>query len=317
MNEEKVSKPNNKKTKIIIVLVILLILFICLFAYLLINLKSKQNIDHIINIENINEESIPSNINNNEEDDKIKEGNNKNELIIDNQKYKDYLKIIPIGYESFIINVYEEYSILLDSDISIKTDYHVLLKDAYSGKKETIQTVSPFSYLPIAYMLSKESPKFIVTASFCGDAPCEANKYVTIDDFSSKLKELYNVNAPTRDIFFTGGGAAQKYNDYYIDWHGRGAIIPRKGSKYLSFEFVDDDLIIYEKAGFCIFRYDLYISEIFVDTSSMPYKSFKTFDTNEECDIYVEKNISDFKTFKHTFKPNEETYFWFSTEVVE
>lgn len=135
---------------------------------------------------------------------------------------------------------------------------------------------------------------------------------------------MYNVDNTTATEFSVPGGKIYKAQNTYISWSGRGSTQNIKYSKVIRSEKKDDEIIIYEKAGFLFVGQVAEIDSFMLKTSNinskiaetvksgtMPYKENKEF-----YDTYLEKNLNDFNTFKHTFKTNGTTFYWYSTEVV-
>lgn len=238
---------------------------------------------------------------------------NKNELKLSSEELEKYLSYVPIKEE---LDDYE--------------DLYDYTNDAYSGNLETVTNLSEELLMAKAFTLSQKSTtKEKLEFPWCGDLiTCEADEYVTIDEFNNTIKEIYNIKYLERTDFTISGGGVNKVANYYVSYYGRGAFDLIKINKIVDYEIKNDDLIIYEQAGFINFDDNPNSFDLLKSTNSNSI--IKTFDeskynTNLGYDeiinfvkLYMESNSKDFNIFKHTFKLNENnTYYWYSTEISE
>lgn len=278
----KETKKINKG--IIIVIVLLIIVILSLIGYIIYEKiesdKTKQNINNITTSSTTTTES------------------NK----LSDKELEEYLSYVPIKPETDLINDYNEYY-----------DYD---EDAYSGKIENINNIDEKLLLAHAYDKTKETNTEVeVTSSVCGDTnKCRADKYVLETDLISEMKKMYNINTINSKSFKISGGIVEQNEKYYIAFMNLGASPINKINKILNYEFNDEDLVMYEKAGFIV---DIQGEISILKTTNKNDVTKEDPYTNRDDAIkFIEENINDFNTYKHTFKLNENNnYYWYSTEL--
>ena len=149
----------------------------------------------------------------------------------------------------------------------------------------------------------------------CGDSvKCRADKYVLESDLISEMKKMYNINTINSKSFKIPGGIVEHNEKYYVAFMNLGSSPINKINKVLKYEFNNNNLIIYEKAGFIV---DLQGEISILKTTNKNDITKEDPYTNKDDAIkYIEQNINDFNTYKHTFKLNENNnYYWYSTEL--
>ena len=278
----KETKKINKG--IIIVIVLLIIVILSLIGYIIYekieNDKTKQNLNNI---------STSSTI------------TNKSNKLSD-KELEEYLSYVPIKPETDLINDYNEYY-----------DYD---EDAYSGKIENINNINEKLLLAYAYNNAKETnTEEKITSNICGDTnKCRADIYVLETDLISEMKKMYNINTINSKSFKIPGGDVEHYEKYYVAFMNLGASPINKINKILKYEFNNEDLVVYEKAGFIV---DLQGEISILKTTNKDDITKEDPYTNRDVAIkYIEENINEFNTYKHTFKLNENNnYYWYSTEL--
>ena len=276
----KETKKINKG--IIIVIVLLIIVILSLIGYIIYEKMENEKLK-----QNQNTTSSTTTTESNKLSDK---------------EIEEYLSYVPIKPETDLINDYNEYY-----------DYD---EDAYSGKIENINNIDEKLLLAHAYDKAKEiNTEVEVTSSVCGDTnKCRADKYVLETDLISEMKKMYNINTIDTKSFKISGGIVEQNEKYYVAFMNLGASPINKINKILNYEFNNEDLVVYEKAGFIV---DLQGEISILKTTNKNDITKEDPYTNRDVAIkYIEENINEFNTYKHTFKLNEnDNYYWYSTEL--
>lgn len=250
------------------------------------------------------------------------------------------LIILIIGLSSYIIydkfisnnneNITNDTKQLTDEQINKLMSYipkygsspYEKIKDAYSGENHTIDTINEEVLL---YMATNNSDTSDVSINVLSQEIIDNFKDITIwnvSDVNETLKTMYNKTSVSIKEAPSPGGIIIKDNSYYCYGVGAGAYGFEKESKIISHNFENNDLIIYEKAGFFATADSLY-TYVFDNSYSLHLDSnhenaMKEIEQNRN-DLareYINDNWDLFKTFKHTFKQNKNgDYYWYSTEV--
>ncbi len=226
----------------------------------------------------------------------------KNNTKLSDNEIEEYLSYVPIKPESDLISEYNDYY-----------DYD---EDAYSGKVENINNLNEKLLLAHAYsMAQKTNTEEKITSNMCGDnSKCKADEYVLETDLISEMKKMYNVNNINTKSFKISGGNVEHSEKYYVAFMNLGASPIKKINKALKHEFNNEDLVVYEKAGFIV---DIQGEISILKTTNKNDVTKEDPYTNRDDAIkFIEENINDFNTYKHTFKLNENNkYYWYSTEL--
>lgn len=226
----------------------------------------------------------------------------KNTTKLSDNEIEEYLNYVPIKPESDLISEYNDYY-----------DYD---EDAYSGKVENINNLNEKLLLAHAYsMVQKTNTEEEITSNMCGDnSKCKADEYVLETDLISEMKKMYNVNNINIKSFKISGGNVEHSEKYYVAFMNLGASPINKINKALKYEFNNEDLVVYEKAGFIV---DIQGEITILKTTNKNDVTKQDPYTNRDDAIkFIEENINDFNTYKHTFKLNENNkYYWYSTEL--
>ena len=82
--------------------------------------------------------------------------------------------------------------------------------------------------------------------------------------------------------------------------------------KFERYEVVDEQIVIYEKAGHLEYHDD---GNIYLRSTDDSLDSIRTYAAFAE--IKLEEIVSELSTYKHTFKLNENNYYWFSSELIK
>lgn len=221
---------------------------------------------------------------------------------LSDKEIEEYLSYVPIKPETDLISNYNEYY-----------DYD---EDAYSGKIENINNINEKLLLAYAYNNAKETnTEEEITSNMCGDSvKCRADKYVLETDLISEIKKMYNINTINSKSFKISGGIVEQNEKYYLAFMNLGASPINKINKILNYEFNNEDLVIYEKAGFIV---DLQGEiSILKTTNKDDITKEDPYTNKDDATKYIEENINEFNTYKHTFKLNENNnYYWYSTEL--
>lgn len=280
-------KDTKKINKGIITVIILLILVILsLIGYIIYEkIKSDRTLQNSNNIKTSTSTTTKINI--------IKPSD---------KEIEEFLSYVPIKPETDLISNYNEYY-----------DYD---EDAYSGKIENINNINEKLLLAYAYNNAKETnTEEEITSNMCGDtSKCRADKYVLETDLISEMKKMYNINTINSKSFKISGGIVEQNEKYYLAFMNLGAYPINKINKILNYEFNNEDLVIYEKAGFIV---DLQGKiSILKTTNKNDITKEDPYTNKDDATKYIEKNINEFNTYKHTFKLNENNnYYWYSTEL--
>lgn len=88
---------------------------------------------------------------------------------------------------------------------------------------------------------------------------------------------------------------------------------------FYCYEFINDELIINEQIAIIVDD----TGDVRIYNGSELIKEYtfngdQTISFEEQAEEYIKNNIKDFNTYKHTFKKNSNnTYYWYSTEIVK
>lgn len=281
----KETKKINKG--IIIVIVLLIIVILSLIGYIIHekieNDKTKQNLNNITTSSTIT---------------------NKTNKLSD-KELEEYLSYVPIS------NFYEN--------------------DAYSGKKIDANKIE--KNILYENVINKcENIKNInesISTKYCNEEECKHANHYNVSEFYDKLKTMYNINGKTLDItdFDTTNYGVSKTNNYLIAVQNSSDTRFTKVNKIKNYKITENELIIYEQAGLIIEEggfIGIYKYHIINDENPFVKKyqlsndedESKLLDYYNSAKEYIEENINDFNTYKHTFKLNENNnYYWYSTEL--
>lgn len=281
----KETKKINKG--IIIVIVLLIIVILSLIGYIIYekieNDKTKQNLNNITTSITITNKS------------------NK----LSDKELEEYLSYVPIS------NFYEN--------------------DAYSGKKIDANKIE--KNILYENVINKcENIKNInesISTKYCNEEECKHANHYNVSEFYDKLKTMYNINGKTLDItdFDTTNYGVSKTNNYLIAVQNSSDTRFTKVNKIKNYKITENELIIYEQAGLIIEEggfIGIYKYHIINDENPFVKKyqlsndedESKLLDYYNSAKEYIEENINDFNTYKHTFKLNENNnYYWYSTEL--
>lgn len=281
-------KETKKINKAIVIVIILLILIILsLIGYIIYdkieNDKTKQNLNNITTSSTITNKS------------------NK----LSDKELEEYLSYVPIS------NFYEN--------------------DAYSGKKIDANKIE--KNILYENVINKcENIKNInesISTKYCNEEECKHANHYNVSEFYDKLKTMYNINGKTLDItdFDTTNYGVSKTNNYLIAVQNSSDTRFTKVNKIKNYKITENELIIYEQAGLIIEEggfIGIYKYHIINDENPFVKKyqlsndedESKLLDYYNSAKEYIEENINDFNTYKHTFKLNENNnYYWYSTEL--
>lgn len=200
-------------------------------------------------------------------------------------------------------------------------------KDAYSGNKISVDNINKEILMEqIYYNTDKAVGKIEIEHEICGDMViCETDEYVLVEDFEQVAKFMYNYKDIDIETFKIAGGSVKKSDQYYGAFYAMGSVSLEKVNLIEDYEILDNQLVIYEKAGILednIGELNVYKYHGF----NTYYKSISTTEMSEEQyentvnEIKTEIEISkDFPVYKHTFKKHDNgtEYYWYSTEVVD
>lgn len=281
----KETKKINKG--IIIVIVLLIIVILSLIGYIIYekieNDKTKQNLNNITTSSTITNKS------------------NK----LSDKELEEYLSYVPIS------NFYEN--------------------DAYSGKKIDANKIE--KNILYENVINKcENIKNInesISTKYCNEEECKHANHYNVSEFYDKLKTMYNINGKTLDItdFDTTNYGVSKTNNYLIAVQNSSDTRFTKVNKIKNYKITENELIIYEQAGLIIEEggfIGIYKYHIINDENTFVKKyqlsndedESKLLDYYNSAKEYIEENINEFNTYKHTFKLNENnSYYWYSTEL--
>lgn len=212
---------------------------------------------------------------------------NKKEIKLSKDELNDYLKKVPTALE-----------------INLDT------KDAYNGSKMTINDIDDGTLYGNVYMNSEAT----------NDRPNNIEEYGTIDrcvtkqSFDKVLKSFYNTSKDI-DKFSYISGTVYKKDNYYCNVIGQGSLELKKISKLEKYNIDNNNLYIYETAGFkeekmgeelsfSIYKNPKYDDVIGVESATV-----------SDSDL-LNKYASSFGKYKHTFKKDSTgNYYWVSTEL--
>ncbi len=269
---------------IVVVIILLIVVILSLIGYII-----YEKLESDKKVKNLNSITTPSTT--------TTESNK-----LSDKEIEEYLSYVPVKPETDLIDNYNEYY-----------DYD---EDAYEGKLENINSLNSKLLLAHAYNIVKEtSTEEEITSNMCGSTnKCRADKYVLESDLISEMKKMYNINTIDTKTFKISGGIVEQNEKYYVAFMNSGASPINKINKILNYEFNNEDLVVYEKAGFIV---DLQGEiSILKTTNKNDIMKEDPYTNKDDAIKYIEENINDFNTYKHTFKLNENNnYYWYSTEL--
>lgn len=256
---------------------------------------------------NNNNNNVIDNLDN--EEDTIEQDNNDkeetNELSTkDIEKYLSYVPIFPeqiyIEDEQGKVDAYAKDKVLV-SDISI----NLLAYTTYNNIK-TSENIS--------------------TIICSGKSSCDPEYYASIKDFNDNFKKMYNMDNKTISVIYGPGSEVKKDNNYFVETYGRGYTKIQKVNTIKDVNKTDNELTITEDVSFIIFAapsdFYVYNSTKNINNENNSYSVNDIICNDEDnCVMPTNKEIfsdkNNYKTYKHTFKLNENNdYYWYSTEVI-
>ena len=217
--------------------------------------------------------------------------------------------------------------------------------DAYSGKTTNLDNINKEILWENAfnkitnngYLDTNKEINIKVQNKLCGkdengeELSCAPHDIISKENMDNELKTMYNIENQSINRFYVKGGSVT-FNDYFYSvFYAGDTLLRDKVSVLDKYEIKNDNLIIYEKAGFISDGYNKFIiykfrenhdKNIIKESESIipdtPDFMEKYENLEKEAKDYIKDNINDFATFKHTFKLNKETnkYYWYQTEVV-
>lgn len=235
-----------------------------------------------------------------DDDKKIEENIDKEIVHKSDEKKKENKKLTDSELQNYI------------SMVPIKHDASIL-KDAYDGDEIDLENVSKdVIYANIFDLTEKTSER--PNSGVNGYNPSQFKECVTISNFNTNLKNNYNLNG-TADEFNYPAGTVYKAENYYCNYIGAGITEFKKYNKILKYEYSDEDLIIYEKAGFA--TNGLGQGVLITKTSNYEESPITKVGVEAWTDAenYVKSNIDNFNTFKHSFEKINGKYYWHETEI--
>ncbi len=194
--------------------------------------------------------------------------------------------------------------------------------DAYSKKVTTVDDLDKRLLFVMAYNKSRKFDYDIKdNYSWCNNGEkCSGNTATKVEDVNKNLKEMYNIDSiETEDNRYrVSGGIVEKYGYYYVSYISVGGDpLVKVLSEIEGYYVKDDELVIYERAGFTgYFLSHIYVLKNTNEKSDNRRSDFLFEDTyTSAINDYFKKNINDFKIFKHTFKlGSNDKYYYYKTE---
>ena len=270
----------------------------------------------------------------------IKENNNKeNNNEKDNNQNEESEKITLTSKE---IEEYLSYVPFLDATLPYDNESEQYA-DAYSGNKNTIDTINKEILLYKAYQKSEEInfsseeqiPE-LKNLKICNFEPCKLESYYEENIINKNLLKMYNKTPLNIKELSIPGGALYYEKPYYAAHFGAGSSTYNKINKTVKGEKTTDYIIIEEEVLFTRFAdYDKDVEQI---VNKIPIKIYKnTYDMKNNIKnlnkniIYLDSNkinediikphsidLSnyEFSKYKHTFKKGTNSYYWYSSEIL-
>lgn len=291
-----------KKTLTITLTIVLLLIFVLVPYYILNNKKDNNN---------TNKEDIINRLKNMYGSSYINVAIENN--IINEKELKEYVKLIPFLGE-----------------------YNKMYKDAYSGNKVTVVNIKS----TIVYLTIKKSPSLTNVSKTMENilkehkllSKNEKDVYFILYDtatletklskYNLSIKEIKEINIPFGKVIYIS-------DDYTV------AKLTKKEKeknniKKIAFSYIarnnNDDLLIYENALFIEEKdnkYNVYKNTFDINNNTKIIKPFDAYNNNNliTYDDIIKNNEEylnkESVTYKHTFKKNNNSYYWYSSEIVE
>jgi len=262
-----------------------------------------------------------NNIQNNIPDNEDNSNKNNKQVELNEKEIEKYLSYVPFLDASLVLN-----------------DTYI---DAYDGNKNTIDKINKEIILYNVYKNTKEhifkeneQRPIFYNLDICNNEPCNEDfidSYYKESDINGNLLKMYNINSLKFDYLAIPGGGLFYQNSYYGTHFGAGSEAYYKFSKNITSVKTQDYITIEEEAIFLreasydndsILKEGKNLLKIYKNTSDM--KNNK----NVLKSIYIDNNIEKehinlenygnftYTKYKHTFKKNNEGYYWYRTEVV-
>ncbi len=307
----------------LIVLIVILIIFILglggFIGYTVLNgnltFNNKTDSQNNTNNETNNNQNINDNNNQNINDNNNQNVNeNESTNKINEEDLLKYLNYVPIS-EVYSTDAYSGSTINYDN-----IDKKIILENVYKN-------------VPLSYKetMSKEVENPLSPSG-------KTNAGILISNFDNQTKEMYNNIINNINEFEINGGIIIKQNGYYTGKSEQAVVGFEKINKIKDYSVTDNELIIYEQAGFyedSDLGIDIYYTskkDNIIYSINQENANFnggymssdnKYYETEEQIieasKNYILNNIDKFKTFKHTFRLNKDTnrYYWYQTELSE
>ena len=208
----------------------------------------------------------------------------KQELTLSEKEINKYLEYVPLT------NTYEN--------------------DAYSGNETNLKTIKQEILMEKAFLASETvETEEEVEHPLCGEEKCAVDTYVLISELNNNIKSMYNINESDikTEKFNVPGGIVVKYGRYGEDSNSL-----EKVNKIIEYKEVENELTIKEQVGFVEDGADgVAIYKLNANTSKLDYNPTSVDDAKE----YIKENVKEFNTFTHTFKKQDNSYYWYSTSI--
>ncbi len=181
-----------------------------------------------------------------------------------------------------------------------KTDE--LVKSLYS----IIGSNPEFRYEDVStYETLSESIRDSITLNAL-DNECKEESIYAKEFFEAKYKEIFGKAKPNDEGICNLNGGNYECTKYCSEFG------PAIYNKYIKYEELEDSIVIYENVGHFDYHDD---GKIYLKSSASDESAIASFNTMEE----FENSSVEYKlpTYKHTFKLEDDKYYWVKSELVE
>lgn len=161
-----------------------------------------------------------------------------------------------------------------------------------------------------------------------GNYYLEDCEVASIDEFRNNIQKMYNLDFDSKEIKDNFLGYYEENYYYYLNntlikikHDGINSVKNYILNNFVDYELKDDNLIITEKIAFynTLSYYDSYNfnekNNKYVLSNMYNQKYY--FSTKKELEQYFKENLSDFTTYKSTFKKINNSFYWNNTEKLE
>ncbi len=236
-------------------------------------------------------------------------------ITLSEEELTKYLRYVPLSPDEY--NVYKKANNLNNIPIASLINYALYV----IGSTDSLEDLFQNTYTIPEYPDLKFDIKY------------------SLSDIKKLLKEMYNLdNISLKNFTLENGSPKTQYTNgtfdfvYYNNYFYGTTICLECIHNHLSsiekYETTEDELIIYEKSAYYYYgemgsnnctdpnTINDYIKNYKIEVPhEIDEDGFCKYEENFNEKTYFKENKSNFTTYKHTFKKNNQSYYWYSTEL--